>query len=95
MSSAVDDVKQVSHPVGGASPRIVWGNFVSGTGLSVFFSGTGITVNSTTFVSSSQLTARLRSDRAVVVRERDGAVGGGRVADERQGDLPVVLALTL
>jgi hypothetical protein len=46
-------------------------NFVNGAGLAVTFSGTGITVNSTTFNSATQVTANITISPSATVSSRD------------------------
>jgi hypothetical protein len=48
--------------------------FVNGAGLAATFSGTGITVNSTTFVSATQLTANITIASNATVAARDVTV---------------------
>ncbi len=59
-------------------------NFVNGASLAAAFSGTGITVNSTTYVSATQLTANITiaagatlGARNVTVTNGDGGIGTG------------------
>src|SRR5439155_24111551 len=61
---------------------ITGSGFVNGTALGASFSGTGITVNSVTFVSATQLTANVSISssaatgaRTVTVSNGDGGVG--------------------
>jgi ribosomal 50S subunit-recycling heat shock protein len=71
----------------GQTIAIKGSGFVSGTGLAVSFSGTGITVNSTTFKSSTELTANISVEsgastgaRTVTVTNPDGGtdtIAGG------------------
>jgi hypothetical protein len=57
----VESTSPSSRPQGasGQAVTIKGSGFVSGVGLAVSFSGTGITVNSTTFKSSTELTANI------------------------------------
>jgi hypothetical protein len=63
----------------GQTVTVKGSGFVSGTGLAVSFSGTGITVNSTSFKSSTEVTANITVDsaastgaRTVTVTNPDG-----------------------
>ncbi|MHB8234064.1 MAG: beta strand repeat-containing protein [Solirubrobacteraceae bacterium] len=73
-----------SRPQGasGQSITIKGSGFVSGTGLAVSFSGSGITVNSTTFKNSTELTANITvassatvAARTIIVKNPDEGVG--------------------
>ncbi len=81
---SIESTSPSSRPQGASGQTITvkGSGFASGTGLAVSFSGTGITVNSTTFKSSTELTANVTVSsgaatgaRTVTVTNPDGGTG--------------------